>query len=81
MKIEEAIEKLSDIRCTYNCFDPKEEPYYRALAKAIAALDSVPIVRCKDCKYRSDYTGYSCKKKIGYWMDDDFCSSGERKEE
>lgn len=26
------IERLSELRSNYNCFDEKEEPYYRALS-------------------------------------------------
>lgn len=33
------IEILSELRSAYNCFDEKEEPYYRALSEAIGALD------------------------------------------
>ena len=32
------IERLSELRSNYNCFDEKEEPYYRALSNAIEAL-------------------------------------------
>ncbi len=32
------IERLSELRSNYNCFDEKEEPYYRALSDAIQAL-------------------------------------------
>lgn len=32
------IEKLSELRSNYNCFDEKEEPYYHALSNAIQAL-------------------------------------------
>ena len=32
------IERLSELRSNYNCFDEKEEPYYRALSNAIQAL-------------------------------------------
>ena len=62
----------------------------RPLALAYLALTedaSVPVVRCKDCKYScKDGTGRTCE---GYWYelsefavsveDDDFCSYGERK--
>ena len=48
-------------------------------------IDAVPVVRCRECKYRFKNNGYS---KDGcpiiyanIWMDDDdFCSHGERKE-
>ena len=29
---------LSDIRSNYDCFNPKENSYYRALSKAISVL-------------------------------------------
>ena len=32
------IQKLSELRSNYNCFDENEEPYYRALSNAIEAL-------------------------------------------
>ena len=32
------IEKLSELKSNYNCFDEKEEPYYRALSNAIQVL-------------------------------------------
>ena len=48
-------------------------------------VDAVPVVRCRECKYRFKNNGHS---KAGcpiidanIWMDDDdFCSHGERKE-
>ena len=48
-------------------------------------IDAVPVVRCRECKYRF---GNNCHSKNGcpiidanIWMDDDdFCSHGERKE-
>lgn len=55
---------------------------------AMPAVDAVPVVRCKDCKYScKDGNGRSCE---GYWYelseydvtvkDDDFCSYGEGKD-
>ena len=32
------IQKLSELKSNYNCFDENEEPYYRALSNAIQAL-------------------------------------------
>lgn len=32
------IERLLELRSNYNCFDEKEELYYRALSNAIEAL-------------------------------------------
>ena len=51
-------------------------------AKQIAdapTVDAVPVVRCRECKYRSK-TGCPIID-ANIWMDDeDFCSHGERKE-
>lgn len=38
MSFEEIIEKLGAIRGNYNCFDPAEEPYYRACSEAIQCI-------------------------------------------
>ena len=51
----------------------------------LLTIDAVPVVRCRECKYRFKNNGHS---KAGcpiidanVWMDDDdFCSHGERKE-
>ena len=50
-----------------------------------STIDAVPVVRCKDCKYRFKNNGHSrdgCPIiDANIWMDgDDFCSHGERKE-
>jgi len=37
-EIWQDIEKLSELKSNYNCFDESEEPYYRALSNAIEAL-------------------------------------------
>ena len=48
-------------------------------------VDAVPVVRCKDCKYRSyDYDcvgNHLCEKRGNryYCEDNDFCSYGERR--
>ena len=49
-------------------------------------IDAVPVVRCKDCKYRSyDYDcvgNHLCEKRGNryYCEDNDFCSYGERRD-
>ena len=40
----ETITVLSDMRSRYNCFDPGEEKYYRALSHAIQALSNKPDI-------------------------------------
>ena len=47
-------------------------------------VDAVPVVRCRECKYRFKNNGHdksSCPIiDANIWMDDDdFCSHGERK--
>ena len=48
-------------------------------------VDAVPVVRCRECKYRFKNNGHSkdgCPIiDANIWMDDDdFCSHGERKD-
>ena len=48
-------------------------------------VDAVPVVRCRECKYRVKNNGHSkdgCPIiDTNIWMDDDdFCSHGEREE-
>ena len=53
--------------------------------EAAQTVDAVPVVRCRECKYRFKNNGHSkdgCPIiDANIWMDDDdFCSHGERKE-
>ena len=58
----------------------------RSILHSAKTIDAVPVVRCRECKYRFKNNGHS---KAGcpiidanVWMDDDdFCSHGERREE
>ena len=49
-------------------------------------IDAVPVVRCKDCKWRSldcieqDYYCTHAAGMYGFVSEDDFCSYGERKD-
>lgn len=49
----------------------------------VPILESVPIVRCKNCKHKDAETGF-CKGR-GWPMqlvpDDGFCDKGERRED
>ena len=54
--------------------------------KEMPTVDAVPIIRCKDCKYRywDDWLEeYFCQCYAEYMqvLPDDFCSNAERKEE
>lgn len=50
-------------------------------------VDAVPVVRCKDCKYwdKDEPFGGSdlceCKAHGGYFLANDYCSDGERRED
>ena len=41
----------------------------------VPAADVVPVVRCKDCKYRNP-DGYKCRRDNLWHDSDDFCSYG-----
>lgn len=46
-------------------------------------VDAVKVIRCKDCKH---HQGYNCDILYGFqdvftFMDEDYCSKAERKEE
>jgi hypothetical protein len=43
-------------------------------------VDAVPVVRCKDCKYRDGTPGQP-NILCAQMHEDDFCSYGKRKEE
>ena len=57
----------------------------RELLRDIPTVDAVPVVRCRECKYRFKNNGHDKSGcpiiDANIWMDDDdFCSHGERKE-
>lgn len=52
-------------------------------AEQLPAVDAVPVVRCKDCRYFSTANIPSCTSPYGI-IDpepDDFCSYGERRDD
>lgn len=60
---------------------------YSGIAKPVPAIDAVPVIRCKDCKYASPNTVYGCvlgrfsvhDKNVRMYSED-YCSRAERKE-
>ena len=55
------------------------------MIKTAPTVDAVPVVRCRECKYRFKNNGHDKSGcpiiDANIWMDDDdFCSYGERKE-
>ena len=54
------------------------------MIKTAPTVDAVPVVRCRECKYRFKNNGHDKSGcpiiDANIWMDDDdFCSYGERK--
>ena len=51
----------------------------KSILHSAKPIDAVPVIRCRECKYRSKDGCPIIDADI--WMDDDdFCSHGERKE-
>ncbi len=50
------------------------------LVDSVPTADAVPVVRCKDCKYRDGTPGQP-NILCAQMHEDDFCSYSERKEE
>ena len=76
--LDKASEKLKEL-----CGGLNDHNGNGVRADHLIANDVVPVVRCKDCKYR--YTAKSglilCTQHITMTpKDDDFCSYGERKD-
>ena len=51
----------------------------RELLRDAPTVDAVPVVRCRECKFRDGTPGQP-NIQCGNMHDDDFCSYGERKE-
>ena len=57
----------------------------KAFLDKFPTIDAVPVVRCRECKYRFKNNGHDKSGcpiiDANIWMDDDdFCSHGERKD-
>ena len=66
MKREEIwtnIEKLSELRSQYSCFDEKEQPYYHALSLGIKGIKTLKEVSIID-KIRSEITAISISGQV-----------------
>ena len=48
--------------------------------EAAQTVDAVPVVRCRECKYRDGTPGQP-NIQCGQMHEDDFCSYGNRKED
>mgnify|MGYP006935835395 CR=1 FL=1 len=73
-------------RCAYECTEP--DSLTAGIERVIDAqptVDAVPIIRCKDCKFRcwDDFLErYCCQYYVEgiEALPDDFCSNAERKD-
>ena len=93
ISVQEAVEKVNKRAREMFSLLPGFEYYLGALhdvafdLKNMPTVDAVPVVRCKDCKYRKhlpDVEGLMfCQYVIGAEFvrnEDDYCSRGERKD-
>lgn len=59
---------------------PTMKLYLDLLLLNAPAIDAVPVVRCKDCRFDGDEDDCPLLSVAAYTNPDDFCSYGERKE-
>ena len=91
--LDEALRMIKDSKSDNPFFDGKTSPVWEcahdcaiSCVAACPTIDAVPVVRCKDCKWRTqmipnDYGSKWCGVSGMYpKSEDDFCSYGERKE-
>lgn len=80
-----AVEK-ADYTAIADDADSCKADYIREVIESVPAVDVVPVVRCKDCKYAyinsfSAASGVAlCSSSAKVMQQDDFCSYGERRD-
>lgn len=77
-----AVEK-ADYTAVANDADSCNADYLREVIESVPAVDVVPVVRCKDCKYRTEERRGLVRCRAFNYMPmcvDNFCSYGERKD-
>ena len=52
-EMQSNIEKLSELRAKYNCFDEEEESFYHALSLGIKGIKALEQGSCEDCISRA----------------------------
>ena len=83
-KLIDVNEAIINFGFEWDDIPPTREEFVRFLKKQ-PTVDAVPVVRCRECKYRFKNNGHDKSGcpiiDANIWMDDDdFCSYGERKE-
>jgi len=70
---------------SWNTSDATDKALYNFTLNRIIeqpTVDAVPVIRCKDCKYRDEQSANCIRfRKDWYVQSNSFCSWAERKEE
>ena len=78
MRLIDADEAIINFGFEWDDIPPTRGEFVRFLKKQ-STVDAVPVVRCRECKYRDGTPGQP-NIQCGQMHEDDFCSYGERKE-
>lgn len=77
MRLIDADALKLEIACLYG-----SNPKYLNWLNHAPTVDAVPVIRCKDCKYRDEQSANCTRfRKDWYVQSNSFCSWAERKEE
>lgn len=85
MRLIDVDEAIINFGFEWDDIPPTREEFVRFLKKQ-PTVDAVPVVRCRDCKYRGTddcifhIKGEPADEELLLKLDNDFCSYGERKE-
>ena len=84
MRLIDADEAIINFGFEWDDIPPTREEFVRFLKKQ-PTVDAVPVVRCRECKYRGTddcifhIKGEPADEELLLKLDNDFCSYGERK--
>ena len=84
MRMIDADEAIINFGFEWDDIPPTREEFVRFLKKQ-PTVDAVPVVRCRECKYRGTddcifhIKGEPADEELLLKLDNDFCSYGERK--
>ena len=85
MRLIDADEAIINFGFEWDDIPPTREEFVHFLKKQ-PTVDAVPVVRCRECKYRGTddcifhIKGEPADEELLLKLDNDFCSYGERKE-
>ena len=84
MRLIDVDEAIINFGFEWDDIPPTREEFVRFLKKQ-PTVDAVPVVRCRECKYRGTddcifhIKGEPADEELLLKLDNDFCSYGERK--